>query len=142
MTIYFSNITFMFRMTHFQSQNPSCDWFFFSFFKNRLKKQIYSSFFTSLTDSGDSSLIQVELIRELLRLTILSTFSANGLDLNIDWLWFQKYLSNLVNLIWSNPKLASLILEGMVQEVVMIFPMPKRKKRKHRVGTCHVESSS
>ena len=75
----------------------------------------------------------------------MSIFSHNviliNITLNIDWLWFQKYLSNLVNLIWSNPKLASLILEGMVQEVVIIFPMPNKKKRKHRVGTCHVESS-
>ena len=47
----------------------------------RLKKNFfYSDFLLSFTSSGDSSLIQVELIRELLRLTIRSTFSASGLD--------------------------------------------------------------
>ena len=67
-------------------------------------------------------------------------YTLDGLTLNIDWLLFQKYWSKRVNRILSNPKLASRILEGMVQEVVMIFPMPSRKNKKHNVGTCHVES--
>ena len=55
--------------------------------------------------------------------------------------WLQKYLSNLVNLSLSSPICFALILEGIVQEVAMIFPTPSNIIKKHSAGTCQVLQS-
>ena len=56
------------------------------------------------------------------------------------FLWFQKYLSSLVNLYLRRllDTLESVSLDGMVMEVVRILPTPSRRKRAERAGTCQV----